>query len=115
MSKVFERAIYEQLMSHFDHIFNPFLSAFRPGYGCNTALLKIVEDWKYFLDKNQYLAAILMDLSKAFDCLPHDLLLLKMKFYGMSEQSLNLIKSYLSNRQQCVKIGNICSDYQKNN
>jgi retron-type reverse transcriptase len=55
-----------------------------------------------------------MDLSKAFDCLPHDLLLLKMKFYGMSEQSLNLIKSYLSNRQQCVKIGNtcICSDYQ---
>jgi hypothetical protein len=47
-----------------------------------------------------------MDLSKAFDCLPQDLLLLKIKFYSMSEQWLNYIQSYLSNRQQCVKMGN---------
>ena len=53
-----------------------------------------------------------MDLSKACDCLPHDLLLLKMKFDGISDQSLNLIESYLSNRKQCVKIGNIGSNYQ---
>ena len=110
-SKVFERAIYEQLMDHFEKIFNPFLSAFRPGYGCNTTLLKIIEDWKYSLDNNMYVAAVLMDLSKAFDCLPHELLLLKLKHYNTSDQSVKLIKNYLSNRKQCVKIGRVCSNF----
>ena len=83
VSKVFERAIYSQLMEYFESKFNPLLSAFRPGYGCNTILLKIVEDWRQILDQNKHLAAILMDLSKAFDCLPHDLLILKLQYeYG---------------------------------
>jgi hypothetical protein len=46
-----------------------------------------------------------MDLSKAFDCLPHDLLLLKLESYGLSKSALNLSKGFLSNRKQCVKIG----------
>ena len=58
-----------------------FSSAFRPGFGCNTALLKIIEEWKKAIDCNQYTAAVLMDLSKAFDCLPHDLLILKLEAY----------------------------------
>jgi hypothetical protein len=66
-----------------DH-FHPMLSAFRPGFGCQTALLKIVEDWKRALDDNKYIAAISMDLSKAFDCLPHNLLLLKLEAYGLT-------------------------------
>jgi len=52
-----------------------------------------------------------MDLSKAFDCLPHDLLLLKLKYYGLSENALQLIKSYLTDRQQCVKIGQNRSNF----
>ena len=75
ISKFYERAIYEQLVSYFDNIFHPMLYAFRAGYGCQTALLKVIEDWKTALDGNKYIAAILMDLSKAFDRLPHDLLL----------------------------------------
>ena len=54
-----------------------------------------------------------MDLSKAFDCLPHDLLIAKMKAYGIGTHSLNLIFSYLSNRHQRVRIGSTVSDWLK--
>jgi hypothetical protein len=57
-----------------------------------TALLRIIEDWKKALDDNKFIAAILMDLSKAFDCLPHNLLMLKLEAYGLSENSLKLLK-----------------------
>ena len=102
-----ERSINLQLTEYFSQHFNVYLSAFRPGYGCQSTLLRVIEDWKQALDNNKYVAAILMDLSKAFDCLPHDLLLLKLETYGFSENALKLIKSYLSNRKQCVKLGNI--------
>ena len=51
-----------------------------------------------------------MGLSKAFDCLPHNLLLLKLESYGLSKSALNLLKSYLTNRKQCVKIGQRVSE-----
>ena len=70
----------------------------------------MIEDWKKSLDKNEYLAAILMDLSKAFGCLPHDLLLMKLKAYGLSQSALEMLNSYLTNRKQCVKIGQNTSD-----
>jgi hypothetical protein len=105
VSKFFERAIYEQFSHYFENIFHPSLSAFRPGFGCNTALLKFIEDWKKAIDCNQYTAAVLMDLSKAFDCLPHDLLILKLEAYGLSKSALDLMHSYLSERKQCVKVG----------
>ena len=81
-------------------MFNPFLAAFRSGFGCQSTLLRVIEDWKNALDKNEYLAAILMDLSKAFDCLPHDLLLLKLNAYGLSKSSLDLLCSYLTKRAE---------------
>lgn len=116
MSKLFEKAINQQLTTFFNSRFNVFLSAFRSGYGCQSTLLKLVEDWKKGLDDNKYVAAILMDLSKAFDCLPHDLLLLKLKQYGVTDSALNLLTSYLTNRKQCTKLGGILSsmnDIQK--
>ena len=45
-----------------------------------------------------------MDLSKAFDCLPHDILLDKLSAYGMSTDSVSLLESYLSNRKQQLKL-----------
>jgi hypothetical protein len=63
---------FDQLSSFFENHFHPFLSAFRSGHGCQTALLKIIEDWKKAMDDNKCVAAILMDISKAFDCLPHN-------------------------------------------
>ena len=111
ISKNFERAIDEQLVTFFDLHFNLYLSAFRSGYSCQDTLIRIIEDWKNLLDNNQYVTAILMDLSKAFDCLPHNLLLLKLENYGVSENSLKLLQSYLTGRKQCVKIGSVCSSF----
>jgi hypothetical protein len=87
----------------------PYLCAFRRGHGCQTTLLRLLEDWRNALEKNQYVAAVLMDLSKAFDCLPHDILLDKLSAYGMSTDSVSLLESYLSNRKQQIKINGILS------
>ena len=110
-SKFFEKVLSNQLTIHFDNIFDNFLCAFRKGHGCQTTLLKLVEDWKLALDSNQYVAAILMDLSKAFDCLPHDILICKLECYGLSKNSINLLTSYLSNRKQQIKVGNSVSSW----
>ena len=109
--KFFEKAISTQLTEFFEPIFNKFLCAFRRGYGCQTTLLRLIEDWKEALDKNMYVAAILMDLSKAFDCLPHNILLSKLAAYGLSSDSTKLLENYLTNRQQQVKIGDSLSSW----
>ena len=51
-----------------------------------------------------------MDLSKAFDCLPHDLLIAKLSAYGFGTETLNLFHSYLSNRKHRVRVGSSLSD-----
>ena len=54
--------------------------------------------------ENEVAGAILMDLSKAFDCLPHDLLIAKLEAYGIEKQSLLLLLSYFQPRKQSVKV-----------
>ena len=52
-----------------------------------------------------------MDLSKAYDCLPHDLLVAKLSAYGLEDSATSLISDYLSKRYQRVKIGSVFSSY----
>lgn len=112
ISKTFERIMHDQLSVHFDNIFDPYLAAFRKGFGCQTTLLRLLEDWKKALDRHEFAAAILMDLSKAFDCLPHDLLLEKLKAYGLTANAVGLLESYLSDRKQQVRIGSHTSSWE---
>ena len=98
LSKIYERRISDQLSEHFNKIFHNFISAFRPAHGCQTVLLRIVEDRKEALDKDMYVGAVLMDLSKAFDCLPHDLLVEKLEAYAVFQGSCKLLESYLGQR-----------------
>ena len=91
-----------------------FISAYRKGYSTNHVLLRLIENWKAALDTNLFTEAVLMDLSKAFDCTPYDLLMAKLYAYGFSFETLTFLNSYLRNRRQCVnKINNICSDFLK--
>ena len=66
--------------------------------GCQSTILRLVEDWRNALDNRQYVAAIMMDLPKAFDCLPHGVLLGKLPVKACA-----LVSSYLSDRKQTVK------------
>ena len=67
--------------------------------------------WKEALDKKKIVEAVLMDLSIAFDCFPHDLLIAKLDPYGFSEDSLVFFYSYLKLRKQNVKINNTYSAF----
>ena len=77
---------------------------FRKGYSTQHCLLAILEKWKSAVDKGKSFGALLTDLSKAFDCLPHELLLAKLHAYGFSIAALRLIHSYLTNRKQRTKV-----------
>ena len=73
--------------------------------------MQLLRSWQKSLDEGNIVGTILMDLSKAFDCLPHDLIIAKCAAYGVDLKSLCLLKDYLSDGYHRVKIGNIFSDF----
>ena len=111
ISKLYESVLNNQMVDHFSELFNILLSAFRKHYNCQTLLLKLIEDIKSALDKGHKTGAVFMDLSKAFDCLPHALLLAKLNAYGLTA-ACELMSSYLNQRMQRVKISNCRSSWK---
>ena len=108
LSKIYERLIYKQLSIFSNNIMSKFQCGFRKGFNAQDCLIVMIEKWKRMLDKGGTCGALLTDLSKAFDCLPHDLLLAKLHAYGITYKSLKILSSYLTNRKQRVRIGNLC-------
>ena len=113
LSKIFEKVFNQQLYDYFTDVMSDLLSAFRKKYGCHHVLTKLIEDSKQALDKHMNVGLLLLDLSKAFDCLPHRLLLCKLHAYGVSRDSCSLLLSYLGNRLQRVKISSAKSEWVK--
>ena len=112
LSKVYERIIGVQMDRHFATILSHLLSGFRQGYSTQHALFRAIESWKRCLDTKGIVGTILMDLSKAYDCIPHDLLIAKLEAYGLDTCALKLVYSYLTNRKQRVKVGSAYSTFQ---
>ena len=110
-SKIFERLIYEDLNLYINNNLSPYLCGFRKGYNTQSCLVIMLEKWKKALDKKHIAGALLTDLSKAFDCMNHDLLIAKLDDYGIQKSALKLILSYLSNRKQRTKVNNSFSQW----
>ena len=90
---------------------SPFISAYRKNYNTQHVMIKLFRRMERKSRQKLCLGGVLMDLSKAFDCVPHDLLLAKLAAYGANENFLCYVHSYLLNRKQCVRINNINSDF----
>ena len=84
MSKSYEIFIHNSLSYFVETILSNFISAFRKCYNSNHVFLRLIENWKIFLDKKNFMGTGLMDLSKTFDCISHDLLVAKLHAYGLS-------------------------------
>ena len=113
IAKVFERIKFDQMYQYFANILSTLLSGFRKGYSTQHALVRVIESWKKCLDSSGIVGTILMDLSKAYDCIPYDLLIAKLSAYGFQRNALKLIYSYLTNRSQRVKVGSKNSTAQR--
>ena len=113
VSKLFEKIIYKQILGYVENFLFPYLFGFREGHSTEQCLLKMIETWKKAADEKRFVGAILTDLSKAFDCLNHDLLLAKLNAYGFDLSALKFIGSYLKDRKQRTKVGSSYSSWRE--
>ena len=112
-SKVFERLMFYQINEYMNDKLSIFLCGFRQGMSAQNCLLFMVEKLRKHLDKCEKSGILLTDLSKAFDCLWHDLFVATRHAYGFDNWSLKLIHSYLSDRFQRVRINSSFSSWMK--
>ena len=112
VSKVFEKVMYNQMYDHFvkSKIFFPSQYGFRKNHSTEFAVLEVVDRIIKGMDQNKLPINIYLDLSKAFDTLDHGILLHKLSYYGLSEEAVQLFRSYLSDRRQYVELSCTVSD-----
>ena len=112
ISKIFEKAIYDQTYSYFqqNNLFYSSQYGFRKGHSTEYAALELVDRIVQHLDNNKLPINFYLDLSKAFDTLDHKILLHKLQFYRIHGITLSIFKNYLSNRIQFVEYEDTKSD-----
>ena len=79
------------------------LCGFRKAHNTQHVLCKLIQSWQKALDNSDYVGPVFMDLSKAYDCIAHVLLIAKLEAYVPDKTSLQLLRDYLSNRKQRVQ------------
>lgn len=108
LSKLLERVVHEQLSAHLSNnqLLDPRQSGYRPHHSAQTALLGILEDARLAIDRRKLTILVSYDFSKAFDTIPHQRLLAKLRRVGCSEHVIRWFGSYLTDRKQAIRMGN---------
>ncbi len=109
LGKALEKIVHAQVSEFIEanNLYPQQQSGFRKGRSTTTALLKVVDDLRASMDKRLMNLLVLLDLSKAFDCVHHELLMVKLKFLGFSDSTIEWFKSYLIGRSHRVFVSEI--------
>ena len=108
-----EHVLCSHLSNHLEinNILTPHQHGFRKGFSTETQLISVLDDWLSSLYKQTMTDVLLIDFSKAFDSVPHQRLLLKLNYYGITGNSLSWIENFLLDRTQCVQVSGTRSSW----
>ena len=112
-TKLFESILFTQPNGYMQNKFSKYLTDFRKNRNTQNSLFRMNESWKFRLNNGLKVGVIIRNLSKAFDSLNHELLLAKLKVYGLDSNSVTFMKSYLTNRLERCKINDSFSESGK--
>ena len=109
-SKILEKIVLTQVNEFVNKNILPLeQSGFRKNHSTATTLLKVSNDVATAMDKSLVTILVLLDYSKAFDAINHDLLLAKLQYYGFNRTTISWFKNYLSDRVQYVQLNDVSS------
>ena len=113
ISKIFESVVKKFIESHVEghQILSKYQHGFRKGHSTSSNLISFTNDLANLANDSRSISVIYTDLRKAFDSVPHDLLLRKLEHLGIAGPTHRWLKSFLSDRQQRVRVGNEYSNY----
>ena len=113
MSRIYERFIHNSFSPYVETVLLNFISAYKKSYSSNHVLLRLIENWKKSRDNKSFMVTVLMDLPRAFDCIPYDLLAAKLHaYYSLSNDVETFVHSYLKSRKEGLKINDDESAFQ---
>ena len=118
--------MYDHIFLYIETFLSPYLFGYRKGHSTQQCLLVMVEMWRNaidskkvaegqshrFIDSKKVAGAILADLSKALDCLSHDLLIAKFDAYGFDKSALKFIYDFLKSRTQRTRVTDCYSSWK---
>jgi len=111
LSKVLEKAALLQFFEHTNHLLPEYQSAYRANHSCETALVKLMDDLLWAMECQKVTALMAVDLSAAFDTVDHDILLAVLnKNYGVTDNALKWMDSYLRPRSCKININSAYSE-----
>lgn len=84
-------------------------AGFRSNHSCETSINKVISGWKSDIDDSKVIVCVFLDFKRAFETIDRDILLKKLEIYGISQNSLKIFKSYLSDRKQQTKFNGFFS------
>ena len=91
--------MYDQIIVYINEFLSPYLFGYRKGHSTEQCLTVMLEIWRKALDEDNSAGGILADLSKAFDCLNHNLLIAKLEACGFDVSALEFVNNYLKERK----------------
>ena len=106
LSKLAERIVQQQLVEFIqaNKLLSSYQSCYKKGHSTQTALIGVLDDARWAIEQRMVTILVLFDFSKAFDCIPHKLLLTKLQMMGITGTPLRWFFNYLQGRQQAVRI-----------